>query len=77
MSEKKVTLSVQDYHYTCGDGCCDDYGERVFVNGEQINADIYMNAHDAIEQILKHLGYEVEWKEMDYDRIDNRVRFED
>lgn len=70
---KKVTLQTQDWHYTCGDGCCDDYGQRLFVDGNDIEADIYSDAHSAIEKILKHLGFEVEWDELEDDRVDSRI----
>jgi hypothetical protein len=72
--KKKITLQAQHWHYTCGDGCCDDYGERLYVNGEELEkVDIYYNAHGAIEEILKHLGYEVEWDELEDDRMDSRM----
>jgi hypothetical protein len=73
---QKVVLQTQDWHYTCGDGCCDDYGQRLFVNGDDIEADMYSNAYDAIEKVLKQLGYEVEWDELEDDRIDSRIDFD-
>lgn len=70
---EKVVLTTQDYHYTCGDGCCDNYGQRLFINGEEINAELEPNPHYAIELILRKLGYEVEWEELEYDRFDARM----
>jgi hypothetical protein len=72
---KKITLGFQHWHYTCGDGCCDDYGERIYVNGHQIYADMYANPHDALKQTLKHLGYEIDEIEIEDDRIDARSDF--
>jgi len=71
MSDKnKLFLSTQEWHYTCGDGCCDDYGEKVLVNGEDINVDLLDEPKHVIKKILKHLGYDMEWEELDFDRID-------
>lgn len=67
LGKQKITLATQDWHWQCGDGCCDEYGQRLFVDGKQLDADIYMNAHDAIEKVLIHLGYEVEWEDLNSD----------
>lgn len=75
--DKKITLSSQYWHWTCGDGCCDEYGEKLLVNGEDIGADLYEDAPEAIEKILKYLGYEVKWEHMDDKRIDCRPSLDD
>lgn len=55
---KRVKITFQDYHYKCGDGCCDEYGKITKVN------DIEVSAIDDIDVIVKgiltQLGYEVE-----------------
>ncbi len=60
--KKKIKIQLQDYSYKCGDGCCDNYGTIVKVNGEELP---FQNTDRAIiiEEILKHLGYEVEIEE--------------
>lgn len=30
-------ILFQPYHYECGDGCCDEYGTNVYVNGFNLN----------------------------------------
>jgi hypothetical protein len=55
---KALDITINHYHYRCGDGCCDEYGIKVIVNGEELplhNEDLYTQ----IEQILEHLGYKV------------------
>ncbi|MEK6829081.1 MAG: hypothetical protein AABY15_03060 [Nanoarchaeota archaeon] len=36
MEEKKVKIELNNYHHTCGDGCCDNYGTITTVNGVQL-----------------------------------------
>jgi hypothetical protein len=72
---KKITLGFEHWHSTCAEGCCDDYGERIYINGYQIDGDMLANPHDALKQTLKHLGYEVEEIEMEDERIDARSEF--
>ncbi len=32
-------VAFKSYHYTCEDGCCDDYGTTVCINGYQLAVD--------------------------------------
>lgn len=55
----KVKINLTDYSYTCGDGCCSDYGTKVTVNGVELpchNSD----AQTILIGVLEHLGYEVD-----------------
>lgn len=52
-------IHVNHWHWTCGDGCCDDYGVDIFVNGVEMETR-YENLEQNIQEILEHLGYEVE-----------------
>ena len=58
---KKVKIKLKDWHYQCGDGCCDMYGTEISVNGVECGNEY---AGDSVEQSLKfvlnELGYEVE-----------------
>lgn len=59
MPKQKVKIELNYYQYQCGDGCCTNYGTITKVNGvplESHNED----AETIVEQILKHLGYDVE-----------------
>jgi hypothetical protein len=57
--KSKLTVSLQDYGYHCGDGCCYDYGTITKVNGKEMechNQDI----DTILEMVLTELGYDVE-----------------
>ena len=55
----KLNITLRDYHYKCGDGCCDEYGTVTTVNG--IELDLRNEDRETIlQQVLEHLGYEVE-----------------
>lgn len=64
---KKVKIKLKQYSYNCADGCCANYGTITTVNGEELpchNSDTYT----IVQQILEHLGYEVEMdEEYDFD----------
>jgi len=52
----KIIIELEDYDYTCGDGCCYEYGTIVRVNGEELpfrNDD----RETILKQVLEHLGY--------------------
>lgn len=60
---------IQDYHYSCSDGCCDEYGSHVYVNGKEVGS--YSDGIDAnvLEDVLKELGIQAE-VEHEYDNED-------
>jgi hypothetical protein len=53
---KPIKLSIRPYSYECGDGCCHEYGETWFVDGEEVAS----GPCDAnrLQQLLNHLGYD-------------------
>jgi len=56
---EKLTIELNEYNYECSDGCCTNYGTIVKVNGAEMpfhNQD----TRTIVEEILQHLGYEVE-----------------
>jgi len=60
--DNKLVVELHEYSHSCSDGCCTDYGTMVKVNGVELpfhNTDTYT----IVEQILKHLGYDVEMKD--------------
>lgn len=63
----KVKVELKEYMYTCGDGCCTDYGTIVKVDGVELpyrNQDV----STILEQVLRQLGYEPEIiNEYEYD----------
>lgn len=53
-----VNIKLEDYHYKCGDGCCDEYGTVTTVNGTELD---FRNTDREIilQGVLEHLGYNV------------------
>jgi hypothetical protein len=33
-----MNITLEDYHHTCHDGCCDTYGYIIFVDGKRIGS---------------------------------------
>ena len=56
---KKLEIIVDDYQWTCSDGCCTDYGTSVTINGEELPVRNYQDVGTHLRQVLEHLGYEV------------------
>lgn len=61
MDKKVVKIVIKGWHNQCGDGCCDNYGTDLIVNGKELEAD-----GDSVESSLRatliELGYNVEIK---------------
>ena len=63
MSKEKLKITLSDWDYTCGDGCCYEWGVSCKINGESIDSIYFTSSNDVangLEAVLKHLGYEVE-----------------
>lgn len=69
MNNKTITLKFKSWHYSCGDGCCDNYGTELYLNDEilehpdpSITTNSYLgdDIQPALVAVLKKLGYEVE-----------------
>ena len=56
---KSLIIEFNEYDYQCADGCCDNWGFEVRVNGVELNAQ-NLDVQIQVRQILEHLGYEVE-----------------
>ena len=54
--KKKIIITRQSYDYTCGDGCCSEYGHTWYVDGEEVHSSPC--EHNALIAILGHLGFE-------------------
>ena len=60
---KKLKITLSDWSYTCGDGCCYEYGVYCNINGEETDSIHYASSNDVangLEVVLEHIGYEVE-----------------
>lgn len=33
-----MKVSLIDYHWECGDGCCTEYGTDLYIDGEKIDS---------------------------------------
>lgn len=66
--EQPLKIELKEWHYQCSDGCCDLYGTKIFVNGEEVehydkdtsNQYIGDDVQEALKSVLKHLGIECE-----------------
>lgn len=57
-----IVITVEDYYYRCGDGCCSEWGEDVTVEVDgEITEEVRMGGFDtqAAEIALKAAGYAV------------------
>jgi hypothetical protein len=56
-----LKIRLNDWHYQCGDLCCDDYGTELFLNNiEADNPNAGGDVENSLEFVLGQLGYEVE-----------------
>lgn len=55
-----IKVSFEDYEYSCGDGCCHEYGTIVKVNETELPNHNYQDPGNAVKQVLNYLGYNVE-----------------
>jgi len=57
---KRLSIKLEDWHYKCGDGCCDMYGTEITLNGKKCdNQYAGDDVRTALEFVLTELGYEV------------------
>lgn len=55
----KLKVTFKDWDYTCGDGCCFDCGTSLYIDDVHVS-DRVDGAINAVIDLLKHLGYEVD-----------------
>lgn len=67
--KNKLKITLEHWDYTCGDGCCTDYGVKLYLNDKELehpnpeqwnNNYIGQDVETALESVLRELGYEVE-----------------
>jgi hypothetical protein len=54
----KVKISKRPYSYECGDGCCTEWGETWYVDGEEIASGPCED--NLLQRILERLGFDAE-----------------
>jgi hypothetical protein len=66
MSEEKkeIEIILDEYDWTCSDGCCYNYGIVTTVNGVEMPAH-NTDTETILRQVLEHLGYKVTIKRFD------------
>lgn len=57
---KTLKITLKDWEYTCGDGCCYDYGQDIYLNGEQLYEQYAEDSENALRAVLEKLGYKIE-----------------
>ena len=63
---EKVEIELREWHYRCGDGCCDDYGTELYLNGEKLEHPegstpnfLGEDVPNALKAVLLKLGFDV------------------
>ncbi len=64
---KKIKIGLKSYEYTCGDNCCYEQGESIYINDEHIGDISLASIPDALVSVLSHLGYDVSIEGLDED----------
>ena len=59
MKKERLTIVLDEYYETCGDGCCTTYGTVTTVNGVELPCH-NQDAYTMISQLLEHLKYELD-----------------
>jgi hypothetical protein len=54
--KKKIIITKKSYDYSCGDGCCSEYGWTWYVDGVEVHSSPC--EHNALKAILDHLGFD-------------------
>lgn len=57
---KTLKITLKDWEYTCGDGCCFDYGQDIYLDGEKLNEKHAEDSENALRAVLEKLGYKIE-----------------
>jgi hypothetical protein len=57
--DKELNITLKSWDYTCGDGCCYDYGLDIYVNGEKLDESNADDSENALKAVLEHLGYKI------------------
>lgn len=64
-----MKIVTKDYHWECGDGCCEEWGTILYIDGKEVEDRRFMDAEDAYRYVLEELlNHEVD---MIYDETDD------
>ena len=56
---EKLDITLHEYSFNCGDGCCNNWGNIITINGKEL-ACHNTDTATILTHVLEHLGYEVE-----------------
>jgi hypothetical protein len=65
-----MKIETKDYHYSCYDGCCDEYGTILYIDGKEVEDRRFCGNWEAYQYVLEEvLGHEVDeiYDEDDYE----------
>lgn len=51
LEKKKIKITLNEYHTTCGDGCCDNYGTITTIDGIEME---FHNQDVQTQSLLKY-----------------------
>lgn len=57
--KEKLKIRFKEYHYQCGDGCCDWWKIITYLNDKELECHNEDTA-TIVKQILEELGYQVD-----------------
>jgi len=56
-----MKIVTKDYYWTCGAGCCTEWGTILYIDGKEVEDRRFMDAGDAYRYILEELqGHDVD-----------------
>lgn len=61
-----MKIRTVEYETTCDDGCCSDWGVKLFVDGLECDQ-TFADVGDALSYLLRNLGHEVDHEYDDYE----------
>ena len=66
---KKIKITIKDYSWSCGEGCCDEAGKEFYVDDEFVHRSPCED--NAWQAVLKHLGFDanIVWQDKDGEDI--------
>jgi hypothetical protein len=53
-----MVIEIEDWHHQCADGCCDEWGKIIRVNGVEVGTHLD-DVENALQAVLEHLGHRV------------------
>lgn len=70
VQQRTLNIDLREWHYQCGDKCCDWYGTELLVNGEKVgNEYAGQDTENTLRNLLDYLGFNF--------TIENSYDFED